>query len=333
MFVDRVTINLTAGKGGNGIVAWRREKYIPKGGPCGGNGGKGGSIILRADTQISSLEWFRNRRLLKAENGNPGGPNRMQGRNGKDLIHKIPCGTLVKELKSGEILHDFTKDKEEWIICKGGKGGRGNETFKSPTNQAPNICTEGVEGETSEVELELKLIADVGLVGFPNAGKSTLISALAKVDVKIAAYPFTTLHPNLGFIECDDYSRIFIADIPGIIEGAHRNRGLGFEFLRHIERTKLLIFILDASGIDGRNPTDDFRVLRSEIVSYNPAMLERPFLVVLNKIDTEESEDHVSHFVNEYSLDPSTLFKISASRGDGIPEFLAAVVKKTKEAP
>lgn len=332
MFVDRVIINLVAGKGGNGIVAWRREKYIPKGGPCGGNGGKGGSVILRADTQISSLEWFRNRRILKAENGNPGGPNRMQGRNGKDLILKVPCGTLVKDTKSGEILHDFTKDKEEWIICKGGKGGRGNETFKSPTNQAPNICTEGVAGEIADVELELKLIADVGLVGFPNAGKSTLISSLAKVNVKIAAYPFTTLQPNLGYIECEDYSRIFIADIPGIIEGAHRNRGLGFEFLRHIERTKLLIYMLDASGIDGRTPADDFRVLRNEIQSYNPEMLERPFLVALNKIDTEESEEHIANFLkeNESDLDSANLFLISAERGDGLPELLEGIIKKTK---
>lgn len=332
MFFDRVTINLVAGKGGNGIVAWRREKYIPKGGPCGGNGGKGGSVILRADTQTPSLEWFRNRRILKAENGNPGGPNKMQGRNGKDLILKVPCGTLVKDSQTGEVLHDFTKDKEEWIICKGGRGGRGNETFKSPTNQAPNICTEGTPGETADIELELKLIADVGLVGFPNAGKSTLISALAKVNVKIAPYPFTTLQPNLGFIECEDYSRIFIADIPGIIEGAHRNRGLGFEFLRHIERTKLLVFVLDASGIDGRNPTDDFRVLRNEINVYNPEMLQRPFLVALNKIDTEESQENIAHFVKEYSLDPSTLFLISAARGDGLPAFLEAIVTKTKAA-
>ena len=254
MFIDRVTIELAAGKGGNGVVAWRREKYIPKGGPCGGNGGKGGSIILQADTQVFSLDWFRNRRILKAENGQAGGSNNRQGKNGKDLVLKVPCGTLVKDMTTGEILHDFTADKEEFVLCRGGKGGKGNDCFKSPTNQAPNYCTEGTEGGQVKVELELKLIADVGLVGFPNAGKSTLISALADVKVKIAPYPFTTLQPNLGFIQCEDYSRIYIADIPGIIEGAHQNRGLGFEFLRHIERTRLLLFVLDASGIDGRNP-------------------------------------------------------------------------------
>ena len=325
MFIDRVVIDLAAGKGGNGVVAWRREKYIPKGGPCGGNGGKGGSLVLQADTQVYSLEWFRNRRILKAENGRQGGPNRQQGRNGKDLILKVPCGTLVKDANSGEVLHDFTKDGEEWVICKGGRGGRGNDSFKSPTNRAPNTCTEGTEGEACSVELELKLIADVGLVGFPNAGKSTLISTLASVRVKIAAYPFTTLKPNLGFIEFEDLSRIFIADIPGIIEGAHRNRGLGFEFLRHIERTKLLLFILDASGIDGRDPCSDFEVLRKEIGTYNPAMLERPFLVVLNKIDTEEAVPNIKEFYKKKYVAKKRIFEISAMQGQGLPELEQAI--------
>ena len=260
MFVDRVVLELSVGRGGNGVVAWRREKYIPKGGPCRGDDGKGGSLILEADTEGASLEWFRNRRILKAENGRQGGPNCQQGRNGKDLTLKVPCGTLFKDSVTGEVLHDFTQDGEEWIICKGGRGGRGNNSFKSPTNQAPNKATDGTEGESRRVELELKLIADVGLVGFPNAGKSTLISKLASVAVKIAPYPFTTLRPNLGFIQFEDLKRVFIADIPGIIEGAHRNRGLGFEFLRHIERTKLLLFMLDASGINGRDPISDYKV-------------------------------------------------------------------------
>lgn len=325
MFVDRVVIDLAAGKGGNGVIAWRREKYIPKGGPCGGNGGKGGSLILQADTQVYSLEWFRNRRILKAENGRQGGPNCQQGRNGKDLILKVPCGTLVKDSKTGEVLHDFTKDGDKWVICKGGRGGRGNDSFKSPTNRAPNICTEGTEGESCSVELELKLIADVGLVGFPNAGKSTLISALASVKVKIAAYPFTTLRPNLGFIQFKDLSRIFIADIPGIIEGAHRNKGLGFEFLRHIERTKLLLFVLDASGIDGRDPSHDFEVLRKEIGTYNAEMLERPYLVVLNKIDTEESVQHIKDFRKKKFVKKDKIFEISAMEGQGLPELLEAI--------
>jgi len=327
MFIDRVTISLAAGKGGNGVVAWRREKFIPKGGPCGGNGGKGGSLILQADAQIFSLEWFRNRKILKAENGVNGGHNNRQGANGKDLILKVPCGTLVKNAKTGEILHDFTQDMEKWTVCQGGKGGRGNDSFKTPTNRAPNTCTLGKEGESAEVELELKLIADVGLVGFPNAGKSTLITKLTKVKAKIAAYPFTTLQPNIGFFETEDYSRIFIADIPGIIENAHLNKGLGFEFLRHIERTQLLVFMLDASGIDGRNPADDYRILLKEIEAYNPEMLERPNVVVLNKVDSEEAVEHIKEFKKKFKIPKLRLFEISATEGTGIDKLRNAIVE------
>ena len=318
MFIDRVILDLFAGKGGNGVVAWIREKFIPKGGPCGGNGGRGGSVTLVADAQTYSLEWYRNRRILKAENGMPGASNSRQGRNGKSLMLKVPCGTIVKNATTGEIMHDFTKDKEEWVLCKGGKGGRGNETFKTPTHQAPNVCTEGAAGENIQVELELKLIADVGLVGFPNAGKSTLISSLAHVKVKIAAYPFTTLQPNIGFIKRKDLTRVYIADIPGIIEGAHRNRGLGFEFLRHIERTKLLLFVLDASGIDGRTPAADYRVLRTELAAYNADLLNLPYFVVLNKIDADEAPENIKEFYNEFPLDPSQVFEMSALIGEGV---------------
>lgn len=328
MFVDRVIIQFLAGKGGNGVVAWRREKFIPKGGPSGGNGGRGGSIILQADTQIPSLDWFRHRRLIKAENGADGGGNCRQGRTGQDLILKVPCGTLVKDASTGEVLHDFTEDGEKWTLCKGGRGGRGNDSFKTPTNRAPNNFTLGTPGESAQVELELKLIADVGLVGFPNAGKSTLISTLAGLRVKVAAYPFTTLQPNLGFIELPNYQRVYIADIPGIIEGASNNRGLGFEFLRHIERTKLLIFILDASGIDGRTPMDDFRVLREELGAYNPELLERPYVVALNKIDTDESLENIEQFCREYSFPEGTLFKISAAYGEGLQELVQEIAKR-----
>lgn len=328
MFIDRVVIQFGAGKGGNGVIAWRREKFIPKGGPSGGNGGRGGSIIFQADTQIPSLDWFRHRKLIKAENGADGGSNCRQGRTGQDLILKVPCGTLVKDAVSGEVLHDFTEDGEKWVLCKGGRGGRGNDSFKTPTNRAPNTCTAGTDGETAQVELELKLIADVGLVGFPNAGKSTLISSLAGLRVKVAAYPFTTLQPNLGFIELQNYKRIFIADIPGIIEGASNNRGLGLEFLRHIERTKLLIFILDASGIDGRTPTDDVRVLREELGAYNPELLDRPFLIALNKIDTEESKENIEQFRLVHSYPPGTLFEISAAYGEGLQELVQEIAKR-----
>jgi GTP-binding protein len=327
MFIDRITVDLSAGKGGNGIVAWRREKYIPKGGPTGGNGGKGGSIILQADSQIFCLEWFRNKRILKAENGGQGGPNQRAGKNGKNLVLKVPLGTLVKDPKTGAILHDFTEDKEQWEICKGGRGGRGNHTFKTSTNRAPNTCTPGKEGEEITVEFELKLIADIGLVGFPNAGKSTLINALADVKVKIAAYPFTTLRPNIGFIERNDLSRLFIADIPGIIENAHLDRGLGLEFLRHIERTKLLFFVLDASGIDGRTPSEDYQVLKNELEAYNPELLQLPFYVILNKVDADESKDLIKKFYKNNKLDRNIVFELSALTGEGIPELLESLKK------
>lgn len=335
MFIDRVIVDLAAGKGGNGVVAWRREKYIPKGGPCGGNGGKGGSVILIADAEVFSLQWFRNRRIMKADNGGQGGSNLRSGKNGQDLVLKVPCGTLLKDAETGEIIHDFTQDKEKFVLCKGGRGGLGNDHFKSPTNRAPNICTEGKPGQARKVELELKLIADVGLVGFPNAGKSTLISELAHVKVKIAPYPFTTLQPNIGFIQFDNFTRIYIADIPGIIEGAHRNRGLGFEFLRHVERTKLLIFILDASGIDGRNPADDLEVLRREIGTYNPEMLERPFLIALNKVDSEMAQEHLKDFyqkVPKERVPKERIFEISAMRGDGLQELVEAIRDLTRIA-
>lgn len=325
MFVDRVVIQLAAGKGGNGLVAWRREKYIPKGGPSGGNGGKGGDVVLVADEQIPSLDWYRNRRILKAECGMGGGPNLRQGRRGKDLLLKVPCGTLVKDVESGEILCDMTEKGQTWIICKGGRGGRGNDSFKSPTRQAPNFATPGSPGESVTVELELKLIADVGLVGFPNAGKSTLLTALTDVPVKIAAYPFTTLHPNLGYIQCADQSRLFIADIPGIIEGAHYNKGLGFEFLRHIERTALLVVVVDASGIDGRTPENDLRVVMDEMRRYNADLEHRPFLVALNKMDTEEAVLLSEEFKQKYPYPSSTLFEISAQQGSGLESLVKAI--------
>lgn len=312
MFVDTVKISLTAGNGGNGVVAWRREKFIPKGGPAGGDGGHGGSISLRTNPQVYSLQAYRNHRILKAESGHAGGGNNRQGRNGKNLVLEIPCGTIVKDAATGEVLYDCTEEGTEIIICKGGRGGRGNSHFKSPTHQAPNIYTPGTDGEMKEVELELKLIADVGLVGMPNAGKSTFMSAITHVQVKIAPYPFTTLHPNLSYVKLEDFSRILVADIPGIIQGAHQNKGLGLSFLRHIERTSVLVYVIDLSGIEGRDPLEDFNVLRKELQEYNPEMLEKPFLVALNKIDTEEGQENLEKFKDNFPFDTSLLFAISA---------------------
>jgi GTP-binding protein len=318
VFTDKVRLSLSAGKGGNGIVAWRRERYIPKGGPYGGNGGPGGSVFVVSDSQISSLDHFRNERILRAEDGGLGGSNNRQGRCGKDLQIKVPLGTLLKDAKTGEIIFDFTDDKQKVLICQGGKGGLGNTFFRTPTNRAPSKCTPGKPGQTLSVELELKLIADVGFVGFPNAGKSTLLTQLARVNVKTAPYPFTTLRPNLGCLFAEGSQRIVFADIPGIIEGAHNNRGLGHEFLRHIERTKMLVYVVDASGFEGRDPLEDLTVLRNEIKAYDATLLDRPSLVVWNKNDIGESFPEVE----DYSI------SLSALTGEGIDRFVSAVQKK-----
>ncbi|MGB7977661.1 MAG: GTPase ObgE [Chlamydiales bacterium] len=326
MFADTLKkLSLWAGKGGNGVIAWRREKYIPKGGPAGGDGGNGGSVYIQADKQVHSLEDYRNRRILKAENGMPGGSNNCKGRTGEDLIIKVPLGTLVKDSKSGAVLCDFTAQGQSWKICSGGKGGKGNTRFKTATHQAPFVCTEGTAGEEIEIDLELKLIADVGFVGMPNAGKSTLISELAHIQVKIAPYPFTTLRPNLGIVEFDDFKRLLIADIPGIIEDAHENRGLGFLFLRHIERTSSLVYLIELAPYQDRNPFEEFMMLRRELNAYNPAMLEKPFLVALNKIDQEGAMELACRFKEQYPYDPSTLFEISALEGTNVAQLKEAL--------
>ena len=325
MFTDSVTVTVRAGKGGNGVVAWRREKFIPKGGPVGGNGGQGGSIILKTNENILSLEGFRNRRLINAENGISGGGNLQRGRNGKDLILQIPCDTIDKNKKTQEILGDFTDKNQEYVVCTGGKGGKGNACFKSPTNQAPNICTPGHEGEIHEVQLELKLVADIGFIGMPNAGKSTLLKQITHCHVKIGAYPFTTLYPNLSYIQFEDFSRILIADIPGIIEGAHLNRGLGLSFLKHIERSSVLIYLIDVSGIEEKDPFKDFQILLNEITAYRKELLDKPFLVVLNKIDCETAMENLERFKQKYPYPKTTLFPISAMHREGIEPLLKAM--------
>ena len=330
MFVDKVTLTLRAGSGGDGVVAWRREKFIPKGGPAGGDGGKGGSITLQAEPQVVSLEYFRNRRIIAANNGMPGSSSTKKGRNGEDLLLKVPCGTLVKDVDTGEVLFDLTAPFSQLLICQGGKGGRGNFHFRSPTHQAPNVCEEGTPGESKEIELELKLIADVGLIGIPNAGKSSLMSKLTPLEVKIGAYPFTTLIPNLSYIQFEDQSRILIADIPGIIEDAHKDKGLGLAFLKHIERTSVLVYVIDISGVEGRDPLGDFEILRHELAAYDPALMNKPSLIVLNKIDVEGAEEHIKRFHKKFSS--FKIFDISALEKKGlkplIEELRAAVNKE-----
>lgn len=332
MFIDSVTLTLTAGKGGNGVVAWRREKYIPKGGPTGGNGGRGGTITLRASNQVPSLEGMRNKRIIKASNGAPGGANLIQGKSGQNLTITIPCGTLVKDSKTKEILFDFVENGQEWIICQGGKGGKGNHHFKSSTHQAPNVFTEGTYGESKEIELELKLIADVGLLGMPNAGKSTLMSQITHVAVKVAPYPFTTLHPNLGYVQYQDSTKVLVADIPGIIKDAHINRGLGISFLKHIERTSLIVYVVDISGFEGRDPQEDFLTLRNELKAYKEEMLEKPFLVVLNKIDVEGADEQVERFKKDIPIDQNLIYTISAKEKQGLSSLIEAL-KKAAPAP
>lgn len=283
MFIDSVKIKFFGGKGGNGLVAWFRAKYLPKGGPYGGDGGNGGSIYLEANENLISLENFSYKKKIFAQNGFCGGVNNQKGKGGKDLIIKVPIGTIVKENEN--ILFELTKHKENFLLCKGGKSGRGNYSFRTATNQAPDIFTEGKLGEEKDISLDLKLIADIGLVGHPNAGKSTLMNKLTRNKVKIAAYPFTTLFPNIGLIEFDDFSRFFLADIPGIIKDAHLNKGLGLSFLKHIERTTVLLYVLDVSTED---PIEDLKILKEEIIQFNPEILQKPFLIALNKIDLIE---------------------------------------------
>ena len=324
MFVDHIRLNLKAGKGGNGCVAWRREKYLPKGGPYGGNGGPGGSVIVRATTNVPSLDHYRNKRNLSAENGQMGGPNCRQGRLGKNLIVEVPCGTLVKDPETNEILHDLTTHGQEITLCKGGSGGLGNHNFKTSTRQAPNFASPGRAGQECTVELELKLIADIGLVGFPSAGKTTLFSSLTNRAAKAAPYPFTTLKPNLSFIEFDDFKRAYIADIPGIIEDASQDRGLGLEFLRHIERTTTLLYVIDLTKDD---PYQDFLTLQNEIETYNPEMLKKPYYIILNKTDIEGTDESLTSFKSKHKK-KDNIFAVSAYTGDGL-EDIVPIIKQS----
>ena len=328
-FVDRIVLSIEAGKGGDGCVAWRREKFIRKGGPAGGDGGRGGSIWIEANEQLSSLEAYRNRRRIRAAHGQPGQGGGNTGAGGSDLTLYVPVGTFIKDAQTGEVLCDLTQHKQRFRAAKGGTGGRGNASFSTPTHQTPYEATPGTRGELRGLELELKLIADVGFVGLPNAGKSTLLYVAAGVEARIGAYPFTTLHPNLGQLECN-HRRLMLADIPGIIDGAHRNKGLGLAFLRHIVRTHLLVYVIDASGFEGRDPWDDWSVLRSELAAYDPALLEKPSLIVLNKMDLEGAVQNAALF-RERLTQPIPVLEMCAQRAEGVAKFqemLAAAFAK-----
>ena len=294
MFVDKAKIHVEAGHGGSGSASFRREKYVPLGGPDGGDGGNGGSVVIQAVTGEQSLVALRYQPQWKAPSGGNGRGQKMHGINGADCIIKVPIGTLVFDSESGDLLCDLNEADAKYVAAKGGKGGLGNTHFVTSVNRAPKKCQPGTEGEAKDLELELKTVADVGLVGYPNAGKSTLLRALSAARPKTAPYPFTTLHPSVGIVDMDDYYRFSVADIPGLIDGASENVGLGHAFLRHIERCRLFCFVLDMAGVDGRDPLADLASLRDELKKYEPGLENRPFVLVANKMDLEGSQANLA---------------------------------------
>jgi len=314
MFVDHAEIEVQAGNGGHGHVSFRREKYVPKGGPDGGDGGKGGDILVVADENMSTLLDFRYRKSFKAEAGGDGGKANKSGLGGPDLLIKLPPGTLIRDIDTGELIVDLKPNDEPVIIARGGKGGKGNSRFKSATNQAPRKALPGLPGQFRKLELELKLIADVGLVGYPNAGKSTLLSRISDAKPKIAKYPFTTLVPNLGIVRTSEYRNFVVADIPGVIEGAHVGKGLGLEFLRHIQRTRVLVFLIDCMD---DNAQISYDMLRAELGLFDPELLEKPSVVLINKIDLLDKQARMI-----FDSWPVNWLKISAVTGENVGEFL-----------
>ncbi len=319
-FIDKVVVYATSGRGGNGSASFRREKFVAHGGPDGGDGGKGGSVILRGNRDEDSLVRLYFAPHQKAKRGGDGRGRQMHGANGEDCILGIPLGTEVWDREADIMLGDIVEHGQELVVAKGGKGGIGNVHFKSSTHQAPTEFTPGEEGEEIALRLELKIMADIGLVGLPNAGKSSLLSRVSDAHPKVAAYPFTTLNPVLGTVVFEDYSRLRIADIPGLIEGAHDGVGLGHAFLRHVERSNYLIYVLDMAGVDGRKAEDDYRCLQEELRLHDATLMERPSLVVANKMDLPEAAENLERFCKETGCDPIT---ISAETGDGIDALKA----------
>ncbi|MFZ5518135.1 MAG: GTPase ObgE [Candidatus Zhuqueibacterota bacterium] len=326
MFIDRAKIMVTAGSGGNGVVSFRREKFVPKGGPDGGDGGKGGDVIIITDDNLATLLDFRYKKHFKAQSGKNGQGSDKTGKSGEDLIIRAPRGTIIKDADSGELLADLVAENQQIVIAKGGRGGRGNARFATPTNRTPREAELGYEGEELTIYLELKLIADVGLVGMPNAGKSTLLSRFSAARPKIANYPFTTLAPNLGIVRMDEYSSFVMADIPGLIEGAHEGKGLGLEFLRHIERTKILVFLIESIS---ENIYDTFCVLKNELDLHNPDLLKRPYILVISKIDLL-GENEMSG-LEEFQRMNIPVVQISAVTGEGLDELKKALWRFVQE--
>jgi len=330
MFVDKIKISVKGGDGGNGCCSFRREKFVPYGGPNGGDGGDGGSVIIIAETNERSLLDYVYQRHYEAKSGENGKGSDQYGKCGADVVLKVPVGTVIKDLdNNNRIILDLDEQGKRYVIAQGGKGGRGNMHFVSSTNRAPRRCDPGTEGELKHLELELKTIADIGLVGFPNAGKSTLLSAVSAAKPKIAPYPFTTLHPMVGIVEFDDFTRISIADMPGLIDGAHDNVGLGHNFLKHIERTKLLLFVIDMSGLDGREPLQSYQVLKNELELYMKGLSSRPAIIAANKMDIPESQANLDAFKKEIYDVP--IVPISAKDKINLDELLRLLKLKLEK--
>jgi GTP-binding protein len=334
MFVDRIKVFAQAGKGGRGCVSFRREKFVPKGGPDGGDGGRGGDVVLRADRHVDNLANLFYEPLVKAKNGTHGKGKKMAGRAAANKIVKVPVGTMVylasgdgtDESQGSQPVVDLVRDGKEFVLCRGGEGGKGNVHFKSSRNRAPRQYTDGVEGEQGYFLLELRTIADAGLVGYPNAGKSTLLRKLSAARPKVAAYPFTTLHPVVGMMELPGYRHATIADIPGLIEGAHRGIGLGHEFLRHITRCPILIFVIDVAGSEGRSPVEDLQNLRKEIDLYDPMLSSRSWLVVANKMDLPNANENLETLREKFPK--ISIVPISAANGEGIDTLKKALAER-----
>lgn len=325
MFIDRVKIKVKAGDGGNGVTAFRREKFVPRGGPSGGDGGVGGSVWMESDEGLNTLLHLRFNPEHKAERGRHGEGSNRYGKDGEDITIKIPVGTQVFNAETGELEFDFTEPGQRFMIAKGGKGGWGNAHFATPTRRAPKFHYQGRPGEEKELQLELKLIADVGLVGFPNAGKSTLISVISAAKPKIADYPFTTLEPNLGVVDMGDFKTFVVADIPGLIEGASEGAGLGDRFLRHVERTKLMLHLVDVSSSSGRDPVEDYEIINRELANYSEDLAARPQIVVATKIDALDEPERLEALKKRAKKDKKQFFEISSVTRIGVDELVNAV--------
>lgn len=329
-FIDEAKITVISGNGGDGCVSFRREKFVPKGGPNGGDGGKGGDVVLVANANMSSLLDYRYKKEYKAQNGQPGRGKDQHGKSGFDLIVPVPAGTVITSCEDGETLADLTQDGQRFTIAGGGRGGRGNSRFVSATNRAPREAESGRRGLRREVNLELKVLADVGILGFPNSGKSTLISRISAAKPKISGYPFTTLVPNLGVVSYGDHLSFVIADIPGIIEGAHKGLGLGIRFLKHVERTRLLVHMLDLDPMSGRDPVEDFDKINSELREYSANLAEKPQLVVLNKIDITEAREQSAETARRFKKRNVETLSISAVTGEGSQQLIYLIGERLK---